>query len=122
MPGFQVTPDLIVMIAGVFLSLLFSYIPKLNTAFAALSSEAKRLIMLGLLVLTTAGIYAGSCAGIFSSGITCDQNGLLGLLWMLILSVIANQSTYNITPKTAAVRKVLNTPTEPDGQDMQSYG
>ena len=56
-----VSSELIVSIAGVVLSLLFSYIPGLRTWFAALVAETKQLIMLGLLILVTAAIYALGC-------------------------------------------------------------
>ena len=45
-----VSSELIVSIAGVVLSLLFSYIPGLRTWFAALVTETKQLIMLGVRV------------------------------------------------------------------------
>lgn len=105
MPSFEVTPELIAGLAGVVLSLIFSYIPKLNEKFAALGPEVKRLIMLGLLLVVSAGIYGGTCGGIIQSGISCDKSGLLHLVWMFVTATIANQSTYNISPQSQAVRQ-----------------
>ena len=97
------------LIAGGLLSLLFSYIPGLNTSFAGLGSEVKRLIMAGLLFLVAAVIYGLSCAGVgasFGVDVPCTQEGLLGLINVFVLAVIANQSAFAITPKTGAVRDV----------------
>jgi hypothetical protein len=88
---------------------LFSYIPGLNTSFAGLGSEVKRLIMGGILFLVAAGIYGLSCAGVgasFAVSVECTQEGLLGLVNVFVLAVIANQSAFAIAPKTGAVRDV----------------
>ena len=96
------------LIAGSILSLFFSYMPGLNARFAGLSAEIKRLIMLGLLVLVSAGVYGLACTSFgaqFGVAVTCDQEGLVALLGSLLLAVIANQTTYTITPKTGAVQE-----------------
>lgn len=101
---FELTPEILSSLAGVILSLLFSYIPGLNVKFAALCAETKRLIMAGLLLLISAGIFGLSCGGILSA-VTCDQAGILRLVWMFVMAVVANQSTYQITPLPTAVRE-----------------
>lgn len=90
-------------LAGIVLSLLFSYIPKLNAKFAALAPEVKRLIMLGLLALVAGGVYGISCSGWWVA-VTCDQAGIKQLVEAFIAAIIANQSVYSITPQTPAVR------------------
>jgi hypothetical protein len=104
-PGvtFTPTPEMLALIAGVVLSLVFSYVPGLNTKFAALDPTYKRLIMLGILVLTAGAIFGLSCASVLI-GVTCDKPGLMQLITILILSVIANQSTFAISPLTNAVQ------------------
>jgi len=90
-------------IAAVILSLAFSYLPGLSDWYAAQTSEAKRLAMLGLLVLVAAGTFSLACAGFGPKlGITlaCDQQGAFGLLQTLIMALVANQATYLITPKS----------------------
>ncbi len=42
--------------AAILLSLAFSYLPGLSTAYQGLSSIHKRLVMLALLVLTAVGV------------------------------------------------------------------
>jgi uncharacterized protein YacL len=104
-PGmmFTTTPEMLALIAGVVLSLIFSYVPGLNTKFAALDPTYKRLIMLGILVLTAGAIFGLSCASVLT-GVTCDQPGLMQMVTILILAVIANQSAYSISPLSKPVR------------------
>jgi len=96
------------LIAGSALSLVFSYVPGFNAKFASLSAEIKRLIMLGLLVLVSAGVYGVACTGYGAQlgiAVTCDQEGLVALGSALLLAIIANQTTYTISPKTGAVKE-----------------
>ena len=88
-------------IAGVVLSLLFSYVPGLKVRFGALDGDYKRLIMLGLLALVGAGAFGLSCAGLaadFGINVTCDQAGAIGLLKVFGVAAIANQATYQLSP------------------------
>jgi hypothetical protein len=100
------TAEQLAVIAGAILSLAFSYIPGLKNRYEPLSEEVKRLVMLGLLVLVVAGVFGLACSrfGVYLGiAIACDEPGLVGLVWSLVLAVMANQSTYLITPK---LRKV----------------
>lgn len=92
-------------IAGVVLSLIFSYVPGLSTWFAGKSSEVKSLVMLAVLVATAAGIYGVGCLGWFDTGIACTGAGALELGKILLVAVIANQSTHRLMPETLAVRE-----------------
>jgi hypothetical protein len=89
------------LIAGAALSLAFSYLPGLHERFAALDPTRKRLVLLGLLVLSAAGVYGLSCLGWglrWGLVLTCDRDGLAGLLEQLLLAVIASQGVYAISP------------------------
>ncbi len=58
--------------------------------------------MLALLVVVSVGVVALACAGLGSDlgiAITCDRAGAIGVLRALVLAIMANQSTYKITPK-----------------------
>lgn len=91
-------------IAGVILSLLFSYVPGLSDKFNALEPVVKRLIMAGLLLLVAIGALALSCANIIVT-VECTQAGLIALINVYIAALVANQAAYMITPlrrKTAA--------------------
>ena len=84
--------------SGVALSLLFSYVPKVKDWFGALESDYKRLVMLGALLLSAAGVMGLSCAGWYDL-VTCDQAGIKQLIEVFILAAIANQGAYMLTPK-----------------------
>lgn len=96
----NLTSEILVSIAGVVLSLLFSYIPGLRVWFAALISEKKQLIMLAVLIIVTGGVFGLGCAGILDIGLACDKGGVIALVRLLIVALIANQSTYLISPQT----------------------
>jgi hypothetical protein len=97
------TPELLVSIAGIILSLAFSYIPGLAGKFAGLESVYKRLITLGLALVAAAGVFGLSCAGLIDS-VTCDQDGAWGLLQLFIYAAIANQAAYTLSPETQVVQ------------------
>lgn len=84
--------------AGILISLACSYVPGLADKYAALDGTQKRLVMLLALVLAAALVYGLSCANVVAV-ITCSQRDLVGLLRTVVLAIVANQSTYWITPK-----------------------
>jgi hypothetical protein len=94
--------ELLASLAGILLSLLFSYIPKLSEWFAVLDGVYKRLIMAGLLVVVAGGAFGLSCAGVISA-VTCDQPGAIGLIKAFLAALIANQSIFLISPETKRV-------------------
>lgn len=93
------TVELLSAIAGVILSLLFSYVPGLHTWYDKLTADTKRLVMLAVLAFTAGAIYGFSCAGIYNL-VPCTRDGLIALVEIFVMALIANQSTYLITPRT----------------------
>lgn len=87
--------ELIALVAGVILSLLFSYVPGLDVKFGSLSGQVKRLVMLGVLVAAVLGIWGAGCAGLW--GVCYPWRDVLRAF---IMALIANQGTYLITPPT----------------------
>lgn len=85
-------------IAGVILSLAFSYLPGLAPWFDNHAPTTKRLIMAVVLLVATAAIFGLSCAGVLTVA-SCDQPGAVGLVTALIAALVANQATYTISPK-----------------------
>ena len=85
-------------LAGVVLSLAFSYIPGLREKYAEQSSETKRLIMLAALFVVAAGMFGLSCAG-WNDSVTCDVPGVKLLVGLFISAAVANQAAYMLTPK-----------------------
>ena len=57
----EITAAWLATAAGVLLSLGFSYIPNVNTWYAALDSTRKRLLMAGLLAILAIGVYVLGC-------------------------------------------------------------
>ncbi len=83
--------------AGVVLSLLLSYIPKLGPWFNAQASETKVIINGLLLVVVAAASYGLGCAGLGVSlnlAVSCDQAGLITMLGALLAALISNQTAY----------------------------
>lgn len=101
-----INTDFLSAAAGVLLSLGFSYIPKLSTWYAALDSTKKSLIMLGLLVVLSIGLYGLGCAKLVGLNIACTTDGAWQLVEIFIAAAIANQSTYTLSPQTTAVKEV----------------
>ena len=105
-PTITFNADLLALFAGILLSLGFSYIPKLNTWFAAKSGEFKRLFMLVLLLLITAGVFGLGCGGIIPiNDFACNQATAIYYFYVFIQALIANQTTYAVTPQTLAVKQ-----------------
>ena len=99
------TSDLLVSVAGVVLSLLFSYLPGLSAWYGELSGDRKRLIMLGMLALVAGGMYALDCGGLLVkiapdvAGMCSTADGWVQVVRAFVLAMIANQSAYAISPK-----------------------
>jgi len=86
------------LIAGVILSLAFSYVPKLKDWFDKQEPDNKRLINLGVLFVVVLGVFGLSCINKYDY-LTCDVNGLWDGLELLIKAAIANQAAYSLTPR-----------------------
>jgi uncharacterized protein YacL len=93
--------DQLSAVAGIVLSLAFSYLPGVSDWFARLDSTVKRLIMAALLAVVAGAVYGLSCADVLTT-ITCNKPGALGLLNALIAALIANQATFTLSPKAKA--------------------
>lgn len=87
-------------LAGLVLSLGFSYMPGLRDRFNGLSPEWKRSSMALLLLGLTLVVFGLSCADI-STWLTCDKDGAIGAFTIFIAALMANQTTFLISPKLA---------------------
>ena len=98
------TSEQLATIAGVVLSLLLAYVPKLADWYNDKDAPSKARIMGGLLILTALGIFGLSCAHVITiavlvAAVSCDKAGLMGLVQILIAALIANQSTFLLLVK-----------------------
>jgi len=84
-------------VAGVLLSLAFSYVPGLSAWYETLSGVYKRLVMLACLLLVAIGAFGLSCSGWWAF-VSCDRAGIVGLIEAFIMAAIANQSAHQLTP------------------------
>ena len=96
------TPDLITMVVGALLSMLFNYFPALNVWYAALKTEVKSGIMIGLLAVASVVIYLLSLYGIIE---VAEPVTWVLVLRTFVLALVANQSAYIISPQTTAVKE-----------------
>ena len=85
--------ELLSGIAGIVISLALAYIPGLDVKFDALNGAQKRVVLAVSLAVAVLVIFGGSCLE-YQTGVTCDLAGFKALLPALIMSFIANQSTY----------------------------
>ena len=87
-------------LAGILLSLGFSYIPGVSQRFGELAPTQKRLVMLGLLLACALGVFGLSCLQTgWLSMVTCDQAGAWGLARVFAAAVIANQAAFTVSPR-----------------------
>ena len=91
------TPEYLASVAGVVLSLAFSYVPGLREWFDAQIPQRKAQIM-GLALIVVAGGAVGlACANIATltgAAITCDAPGVVAVVKVLIAALVTNQATY----------------------------
>jgi len=104
----KLTPELLASIAGIILTLSFTYIPGWRVMYAELSSEKKSLIMLGCLVVVTSALYL-----LVKFGVLLPDQPVNGwtFFWMLYLTLTGNQIVYKISPqpndvKTAKAQRI----------------
>jgi hypothetical protein len=96
----MMSAELLASLAGSVLSLIFSYVPGLKSKYDALSTDYKRLVMGGALVVVAAATYGVSCAGYGAQlGVTiaCDADGAVGLVRIVVAALVANQATFTLT-------------------------
>jgi len=99
------TSDLLVSVAGVVLSLLFSYLPGLSAWYGGLSGDRKRIIMLGMLALVAGGMYALDCGGLLVklepdlAGMCSTADGWVQVVRAFMLAISTNQATFLLSPK-----------------------
>lgn len=105
MENIVLSPELLVSVAGILLSLAFSYIPGLRVKWGQLDPDRQRIYMLGLIVLTAGAVFGLGCAGWLTVNLSCDEAGAQKLIYMIVLGLIANQSAYQISPLPGDVKE-----------------
>lgn len=91
------TETVLASIAGILLSLAFSYFPGLSDWFARQDANKKRLVVLTSLVVAAVAVFVLSCASL-AIYVSCDKAGAWTLVGLLFNAIVANQATYLLTP------------------------
>ena len=99
---FAISPEALLALLGVIVSLTFSYFPKLRVRFASLTAEAKSGIMIGVLFLLTSAVFGLGCGNILIIGLACDQNGVIHIVVAFIAALVSNQGTWGVTKNLPA--------------------
>ena len=98
--------NVVVLVAGAILSLLFGYVPGLRQWFEALDGVRKAQVMAGLLLLAAAGAFGASCYTPWVV-VECTEAGFWQLVELFIMALVANQATYTLAvrPSRTAVEQ-----------------
>lgn len=110
-PG-AISVELLAILSGGLLSLLFSYIPGLSTWYERIDANQRRFVMLGMLVLVAAGVYAAGCAGLNGRfglpDVACDSKGAEEVVTAFVYALIANQAVHRLSPDKERENYKLN--------------
>lgn len=103
------TPELLSSLAGIALSLIFSYGPGIRDKWATLTTEQRSLGMLLMLLGISAGAFGASCSGLLPV-VECNQAGVNRLIWTFMLTAIANQTAYKFSPQLKSAKALTPPP------------
>lgn len=84
------------VIAGAILSVLFFYLPGLNTWYEKLASDQKQLIMLAAIFVAVFGRLGLACLG-KDAAFACTYDGAWDALVQFVVAIIANAGVYKAT-------------------------
>ena len=104
----MLTSEFIVSTVGIVVSLVFNYFPNWRVQFAQLPTETKSGIMIGAMVLTALLTWGAGCIGWVNSGVACNINSLPKLGELIFLALVANFTTYGVSPQLPDVKDAKN--------------
>jgi len=104
----EVTPELLMLLAGFMISFAADLIPGFNTWYDGFSKEQKGGVMLVMMVLLGIAAVAVDCAGWLNFGMC--SNGFAGGLQYIVAMVVGNQITHymNLSKLLQPDRAVAN--------------
>jgi hypothetical protein len=97
--------DVVLVIVGVVLSLIFRYAPKLADWYAKQESGPKGLIMLGAVAVVSLAYFGLSCTSFAEAlkiTIPCTNEGAVALTLVFFKILIGNQAAFLLTPAKKA--------------------
>ena len=100
----QMGSEILLVLVGAILSVMFTYIPSLRIQFAGLSSTQKSLVNLVLMILMGVVMFVGTCSLLLPiPGIECSQAGVKTLALYIFLAAGGNQLAYVASPQPVDV-------------------
>lgn len=103
-PNVTLTLSMISAAAGIIVSLVFTYFPKLNTWFGAKSELYKQGFMALAGLLFSFAVFGLSCGKIISLNLPCTTIGATNVLWMWGAWVVGNQGADRGSPEPSALK------------------
>ena len=97
----QWTPGVLLMLWGVAQSLILEYVPGVSDRYHKLDKQWKRFSQAIGLFLVSALVLALACTDVLG-GISCDQDGVIYLIVVFLLSLTTNQTTHLIAKKDSS--------------------
>jgi len=94
----MMTAERLGAIAGLGLTLIFSYAPGLSVWYEKQSGQVKSLIMLAALVVSAGAIFGLSCYSPWQI-VQCTEEAAWGLGEMLFYAIVLNVSSHALTKK-----------------------
>ena len=97
----QWTSGILLMFWGVAQSLILEYVPYVSGWYFKLSKQWKRFTQAIGLFVVSALVFGLACTDVLG-GISCDQDGVVLMLGVFLLSLISNQTTHLIVKKDSS--------------------
>ena len=92
------TPEIVVAAAGIFLSILFEYVPGVEGWYNALTKQLKAAIMAGSVLIVVVVLMLISCFGPYDY-MTCTEAGIWEAVELLAIALVTNQTTHRLIRK-----------------------
>ncbi len=91
-------------VAGIILSLVLKYFPKLNVNWDRLGAETKQLIVWGLCLVVALAIFGLSCAD-WINVVACTKAGIKEIIAAFVSMLVSSQATHEATSLPRSVRE-----------------
>lgn len=103
--GWALSSEILLGLASIVLSLVFTYFKGLREKFASLTSAQKSLVNLVSVTILAVVMFLGTCVELFIiPGLACSTAGIRILAIYVIIAVGGNQLAYIASPQPADVR------------------
>jgi hypothetical protein len=100
----MITANIISGVAGILLSLGFSYIPSFSEWYYSITKQLRGLVMVGFMALVAVVVWLLSCY-VGYGFVQCTTNGAKVLIEAFVSALLLNQATYQVTPESPTKSK-----------------